>query len=365
MAVLSLDIALQLPAFRLRVEHVFAPAGLTAIFGPSGSGKSTLLRVIAGLEPGATGRVVFGSDTWQDHRGFVPPHRRGIGYVFQDARLFPHLSVAGNLAYAEKRARRAGRQPDRAQVVAALGLGGLMGRRTAGLSGGETQRVAMARALLSDPRLLLMDEPLAALDEASKAEILPCIERIRDEVGIPIVYVSHAVAEVARLADNVVMLRAGAITRSGAAAEILSDPDLAAALGVRAMGSVLSASVVAQHPDGLTELVSEGQTLFLPTIGAAVGAPLRVRIAAQDVILSRDRPQGLSALNILEGTLIELHMGRGPGVIAKLLVGREALLARITHRSAEALGLKVGMRCYAVAKSVSVAQADVGMLRAP
>ncbi|WP_101066928.1 molybdenum ABC transporter ATP-binding protein [Roseovarius salinarum] len=362
MSTLSLDITLERPDFALSVTHAFPAAGLTAVFGPSGSGKTTLLRVIAGFEPGARGTVRFDGALWQGPGRFVPPHRRGVGYVFQEPRLFPHLSVSGNLAYAERRARRAGRRPDRARVEDGLDLGPLRDRRPAQLSGGEAQRVAMARALLTDPKLMLMDEPLSALDAARKDAILPYIEAIRDRLGVPILFVSHSVPEVARLADTVVLLKAGQVAGQGSAEEVLSDPALAPSFGVREVGSILTARVTVQHDDGLTEMaLPDGQTLFLPRVAAAPGQPIRARIAAHDVILSRDRPEGLSALNVLRGTIAELRRGPGPGVIVRLRVGDADLLARVTRRSADALGLREGLACHAVAKTVSVAAADIGL----
>ncbi|MDT8327288.1 MAG: molybdenum ABC transporter ATP-binding protein [Roseovarius sp.] len=361
MSGLFVDITLDLPGFHLAVTQGFAPSGLTAVFGPSGSGKSSLLRVIAGLEARAQGRVSFDGQPWQGPNGFIAPHRRGIGYVFQEARLFAHLSVAGNLAYAGRRARKAGRQPDCAAIVAALGLEGLLTRRPSGLSGGEAQRVAMARALMTAPRLLLMDEPLSALDDVAKGAILPYIEAIRDDMQVPVIYVSHSVSEVARLAHHIVMLEAGQVRRVGPAQDILSDPAAAPAFGIRAAGSVLRAQVLAHHDDGLSELAVSGGRLLVPGFAAAIGAEVRVRIAAQDVILSRTRPEGLSALNVLEGELTDLRQGQGPGVMVRLRMGADQdVLARITQRSARALGLAPGQRCFAVIKSLSIAPLDVG-----
>ncbi|WP_337954638.1 molybdenum ABC transporter ATP-binding protein [Sediminimonas qiaohouensis] len=360
MTMLSLDIRLDYPDFTLDFSHDLPARGLTAVFGPSGCGKSTLLRVIAGLERGARGTVRFDGTQWQGTSRTTPPHKRGIGYVFQDARLFGHLSVAGNLRYAARRARRAGAQPDEAQAIAALDLHDLLDRRPDTLSGGQRQRVAIARALLTAPRLLLMDEPLAALDAGRKAAILPYIERLRDHATIPIVYVSHDLSEVARLADHMVMMRAGRVLRAGPVAELLSDPGMADAIGVREMGALMPARVTRHHDDGLTELGVSGGQLFLPRVQAAPGTALRLRIAAHEVILSRTRPTGLSALNILPGTITELRHGDGPGVIVKLRVGDDDLLARITRRSADEMGLHPGIACHAIVKSVSIAQTDVG-----
>jgi molybdate transport system ATP-binding protein len=288
----------------------------------------------------------------------LPPHRREIGYVFQDARLFPHLTVAENLTYGP---RVRGRTVEGlARVVELLGIGALLSRRPATLSGGERQRVAIGRALLSRPRLLLMDEPLAALDEPRKAEILPYVEALRDETGLPILYVSHALPEVARLATTIAVIEAGRVAALGPAAEILSDPATAQLMGLRDAGSVLTARIAAQEEDGLTRLDTVAGPLWLPRIAGQTGRSLRVRIAAQDVILSRDRPTGLSALNILPCRVAALYDGQGPGVLVRLEVGSEFLLARLTRRSAQALALAPGVAVHAILKSVAVSQADVG-----
>jgi len=365
MASLALDIRLARGGFLLEVSETIPLDGVTALFGPSGSGKSTLLDVIAGHERRAVGRVAFGAQIWQEAGRFVPPHRRGVGMVFQDARLFGHLDVRGNLGFAARRARRAGLAPDEARVVGALDLGPLLDRRPGDLSGGERQRVALGRALLSVPRLLLLDEPLAALDEARKAEILPYLERLSDTAGVPVIHVSHSVAEVARLASRVAVLSAGRVSRIGAAAEVLSDPGAVPMIGLREAGAVLVARVVAHHADGLSELAARGGRLLLPRVAAAVGARLRVRILAQDVILARGRPEGLSALNVLAATVTDLRPGQGPGVMVQLDAGGDRLLARITRRSASALGLGPGTACFAVLKAVSVAPADIGQDAAP
>lgn len=357
---LSFDIALSFPEFALEVAAELPTRGLTVLFGPSGSGKSSLLRVLAGLERGATGRVAFGAETWQDGRRFLPPHRRGVGYVFQDARLFPHLDVAGNLDYAARRARRRGAQPDLARVSAALGLGPLMARAVPQLSGGQRQRVAIARALLSCPRVLLMDEPLSSLDAPARAEILPHIEALRDAAGVPILYVTHSAAELARLADRVMILQGGRVRREGPVAEVLSDPDAIPALGVREAGAVLPATLSSHTDDGLSVLSISGGELVLPRVDARPGARLRVRIHAHEVIVARTRPEALSALNILPVTVTQLRLGEGPGAAVQLRLGEDLILARITRRSAQALDLAPGVECYAILKSVAVAQGDVG-----
>ena len=358
---LLVDIAHRLPGLDLRV--VFdAPAGVTALFGRSGSGKTTVINAVAGLLTPDAGQIALDGTPLFDSAGriAVPVHRRRLGYVFQDARLFPHLSVRQNMAYGQRFAPRDATGPSLGEVSDLLGVDPLLDRRPGALSGGERQRVAIGRALLSRPRMLLMDEPLAALDTARKADILPYLERLRDQTGIPMLYVSHAVGEVARLATTVIVLENGQVARAGPAEEVLSDPGLARQIGLRETGAVLSAKVTRHHADGLTELAVSAGRLFLPRIDLAPGAATRVRILAHDVILSRTAPEGLSALNILPGTVADLRPGEGPGMIVQIRTGQDRLLARITRRSAVALGLAPGAEVYAVIKTVSVSRADVG-----
>lgn len=348
------------PGFTLDID-VTAPGGVTALFGRSGTGKSTVVNAVAGLLRPDRGRVVVGDrvllDT--DARQIIPPHRRRIGYVFQDARLFPHLTVRQNLTYGRFFAPRGGRDPapDAAEVIELLGIDHLLSRRPGLLSGGEKQRVAIGRALLSNPQLLLMDEPLAALDEARKAEILPYLERLRDRTRIPVLLVSHSVAEVARLATTVVVLEGGRVRRAGPVAEILADPDLSPALGRRETGALLTARVETTESDGLTRLAAPGGPLFLPAITAAPGTVLRLRVPAQDVILSREAPLGLSALNILQGTVARIDV-EGADALITIAMADQFLLARITQRSLRALELAPGTSVHAIAKSVALADRD-------
>ena len=357
-----LEIALCHAFARFTLDVAFAaPPGLTVLFGRSGSGKTTIVNAVAGLLMPDAGRIASGEWTLLDTgRGVrLPPHRRRLGYIFQEGRLFPHLTVRQNLAYGAWFAPRDAPKEDMGRVVEMLGIGPLLDRRPVALSGGEKQRVAIGRALLSAPRLILADEPLAALDEARKAEILPYFERLRDEVSVPILYVSHSASEVARLATTVVALDAGRVVAHGPAAEVLGDPSVLPA-GAREAGAVLTARVARHHADGLTELDAGGMALFLPRVAQAPGTALRVRIAAHDVILSRARPVGLSALNILAGTVQGVRPGEGPGAIVALDTAAGRLLARITRRSADALGLAPGAEVHAVVKTVSVAPSDIG-----
>lgn len=340
-----------------------APGGVTALFGRSGSGKTTVVNAVAGLLAPDWGRVSVDGRTLLDtDRGLgVPPHRRRVGYVFQDARLFPHLSVRGNLLFGRRFAPQRAGEAEVARVVDLLGIGPLLTRRPGALSGGERQRVAIGRALLASPEILLMDEPLASLDEARRAEILPYLERLRDEAGLPVLYVSHSVAEVARLATTVVVLEGGRVVRAGPTAEVLADPEAVPALGVREAGAVLRARVVRHdEADGLTELAVSAGTLWLPRIDAAPGAALRVRIEAGDVILALRPPEAISALNCLPATVTAVREGEGPGAAVGLRAGEDRLLARVTRRSARSLGLAPGVVCFALVKAVSVAPRDIG-----
>ncbi|WP_138466669.1 molybdenum ABC transporter ATP-binding protein [Poseidonocella sp. HB161398] len=357
-----LEIAIRhnFPGFALDAQFS-APPGVTVLFGRSGSGKTTIVNAVAGLLMPDEGRIA--SDGWvllDTAAGLrLRPHRRRLGYIFQEGRLFPHLTVRQNLNYGGWFAPKDAPRGEFGRIVELLGIGPLLERRPGALSGGEKQRVAIGRALLSAPRLILADEPLAALDEARKAEILPYFERLRDEVNIPILFVSHSASEVARLATTVVALDAGRVVAQGPAAEVLGDPAVLPT-GAREAGAVISAVIARHHEDGLTEIDASGLPLFLPRVGQAPGSRLRIRIAAHDVILSRARPEGLSALNILPGTVRELRPGDGPGTIVALETRAGRLLARITRRSAAALELAPGTEVHAILKTVSVAPSDIG-----
>jgi molybdate transport system ATP-binding protein len=359
---MTLDVSLTqtLGAFTLDVAFT-APAGVTVLFGPSGSGKSSVIQAVAGLSRPDKGHVKLDGEVLMDSASgrWLPPRARRLGTIFQDARLFPHMSVARNLAYGARFAPRDAVALPRDRVIDMLGIGDLLERRPHSLSGGEKQRVAIGRALLAAPRMILADEPLAALDEARKAEILPYFERLRDELDIPILYVSHAAAEVARLATTVVVLEQGRVRRVGPAAEVLGDPEITP-MGSGAAGAMLEARVVTHHPDGLSELDADGLRLLLPRVARDPGATLRIHVEAQDVMLARRRPEDISALNVLPVTVRSIRMGDGPGALVQLDAGGNLLLARITRRSVAAMGLAEGQEIFAVLKAVSVARDGVG-----
>ena len=352
---LDLDIHLQRGRFALEVQ-VTAPAGVTVIFGPSGSGKTTLLRAVAGLEAVDRGQIMIeGSDMTER-----PAHRRAVGYLFQEPRLLPHLNVLGNLKFAQKMGREVAPQSFD-EVIALLELGDLLERTPFALSGGEAQRVALGRALLSAPKCLCLDEPLSALDQGLKHRILPYLERLRDRTDIPILYVTHDAAEMARLADHIVLMQAGRSVLSGPAEVILSDPAAVPYLGVRAAGTVISGQVMARDPTtGLAVMGFDGGQLILPELSQTKGRSIRIRIPAQDIVLAREKPKGLSALNVFEGTITQLHAGQGPGVMVQFKTGETLFLARVTQYSAQKMGLAVGQTIFAIVKATAFDPAGIG-----
>ncbi|MFC5756422.1 molybdenum ABC transporter ATP-binding protein [Rhizobium sp. GCM10022189] len=330
--------------------------GVTALFGRSGSGKTSVIRIIAGLTRPTEGRVLLDGEPLTDTaKGiFVPRYRRRFGYVFQEARLFPHLSVRANLSYGRWFAPKSARAENFSTVVDLLDIGQLLARSPSKLSGGEKQRVAIGRALLSSPRLLLMDEPLAALDEARKAEILPYLERLRDEMDIPIVYVSHSIAEVARLANQVVVMRGGKVEAAGPATEILSRSSLLPEDRKEA-GAVLEGTAESIDPaNRISTVLLKAGRLYVPGAAPAVGRPVRIRIPARDVMLATRKPEGLSALNILEGTILQVSPAADGTVEIRLDCAGDAVLSRITALSCERLGLCPGMPAFAIIKTVAL-----------
>ena len=347
------DFKLQLERFALDVSFSAPNQGVTALFGPSGSGKTTLLRCIAGLER-AAGSLHINGEVWQDKARFVPVHKRPLGYVFQEASLFPHLSVRANLEYGLKRIPPSERRVPLEQVTEWLGLERLIERGDpAKLSGGERQRVAIGRALLTSPRLLLMDEPLSALDTGSKQEILPYLERLHRELNIPVLYVSHALEEVTRLADHLVLLEQGRVIASGALNETLARLDLPTA-HLDDAGAVIEAAV-ALHDEKyhLTRLDFPGGQLWVGKVDRPFGSMVRARVLARDVSIATQVPQGTSINNILKARIEEIRDEGPDKVIVRMTVGeKNMLLSRITRRSRDHLGLVVGMEVFAQAKSV-------------
>jgi len=340
-------------AFKLDVDLTLPGRGVTALFGPSGSGKTTLLRCVAGLERAPQGRLLVGDAVWQDEQQWLPTHQRPIGYVFQEASLFPHLTVLGNLRYGMKRSAQA-QAAQLEQAIALLGIAHLLDRKPQHLSGGERQRVGMARALAVNPRLLLMDEPLAALDLQRKQEILPYLERLCAELSIPVLYVSHAPDEVARLADHLVALDNGRVLTAGPLTETLARLDLPIRLGEDA-GAVLAASVgQVDHDWHLVRVDFAGGSLWARDPGLPVGRNVRVRVLARDVSLATD-PGTSSIQNVLRGTVDALGDDDHPGLLlVRLMVGSAVLLARLTKRSAAGLGLQVGQEVWVQVKSVAL-----------
>lgn len=334
-------------------------SGTTALFGPSGGGKSTLLRIIAGLESRAEGKVTFDGATWADSASgaFLPAHKRPVGYVFQDGRLFTHLTVAQNLRYADRRSRHRARGAiELATVIDRLSLTPLLPRRPDTLSGGERQRVALARTLLTRPALLLLDEPLSALDRGRKADILPYLRDLPGSFGIPTLYVSHAVEEIAQLAETVIVLADGRVRGIGPVADMLERIDLQPVTGRFEAGALLEARVVAQDDAWrLTRLDLEGQSLAMPMLTAlALGESVRLRVRARDVTLATRWPEGISTRNILAGT-VDSIMAEPDTAFAEVTValGTQRLRARITRQAVAELGLAPGSRVHALVKSAS------------
>jgi molybdate transport system ATP-binding protein len=358
---LKVDIDKQLGAFRLQAAFQ-TEAPVVALFGRSGSGKTSLVNCLAGIVRPDRGRIEIDGHVLFDSQAGIdlPPERRRIGYVFQDALLFPHLSVERNLLYGARFARGGG-AVDRARVIDLLGIGHLLQRSPALLSGGEKQRVAIGRALLADPRILLMDEPLASLDMERRHEILSYIELLRDRLRIPIVFVSHSVPEVTRLADLLVLLSDGRVVAAGDVHDVMNRLELRPHTGRFEAGAVLEAHVLAQDAEfGLTTLGFDGGSLQMPAIDLPAGARVRLRIRARDVSLATERPQQVSLLNVLEGRLDALSAETGPVVEARVQIGSVFLIARITRRSAQLLRLAPGQRVYAMIKAVSMDRRSVG-----
>ena len=352
---LRLDVRKRLGALTLEAAFEAGP-GVTALFGRSGCGKTSLLNMIAGLLRPDAGRIAFGEETLDEPAAgaFVAPHRRRIGYVFQDSLLLPHLDVRANLLFARRYLKGAHDPRAFERVVDMLGVGALLARAPASLSGGERQRVAIGRALLAEPRLLLCDEPLASLDEERKGEILPYLDRLRREARAPIVYVTHSLAEVARLADQVVLMREGRVSARGAPQDVLHRADLMDPENAGESAALFEARVIAQEPDGLARLDCALGDVLTPGRGLAPGARLRLRVFARDVLIARARPQDLSALNVFAGIVREVRRNGDGAADVEIACGEARLWARVTTRSADALALAPGAPVHAIVKSVAL-----------
>ena len=354
---LEVSYAHRLGGFALDVDFSVEARGVTALFGPSGSGKTATVNAIAGLMRPDRGCIRLAGTTLLDTGAnrMVPPHKRRLGYVFQDARLFPHKRVEANIMFG---ARRTADRPTQAMVddvISLLDIGSLLGRYPANLSGGERQRVAIARALLAGPRLLLLDEPLAALDGPRKNEVLPYLERLSSAAEIPIVYVSHSIDEVTRLADRIVVLNKGSVAASGEVTEIMSRLDLFPLTGRFEAGAVVEA-MVASHDaeDYLSEVTFDSGRLWLPLVDVPVGDRVRFRVRARDVVLARAAPDAISTNNILQGTVRELRHDAGTYVDVQVACGATLLLARITHRSRKRLDIAPGREVFVIVKSINL-----------
>ena len=342
-------------AFSFDVDLKLPGVGITAIFGPSGSGKTTLLRCLAGLERARRGDCVVNGVPWQDENVFTPVHRRPLGVVFQESSLFAHLTAQGNLQYAVSRSAGKGQGVVYEQVVQVMGLGGLLQRYPHQLSGGERQRVAIARALLTQPQLLLMDEPLASLDKARKQEVLPYLEHIRTAFKVPILYVSHSLEEVTRLADHVVLMAAGRVIAQGDLTAVFSRLDVALWLE-EDTAVVLQAQVVERDAQWHLMCVRySGGVLWLRDNGVAIDQPVRIRVHARDVSLALTKHEDSSIVNRLEVEVVEVVQDRDEAMaLVRLLSGDVFLMARITRRSLQQLGLDVGSVVWAQVKSAAM-----------
>jgi molybdate transport system ATP-binding protein len=355
---LSIKARITYPGFTLEVAENLVLDRIVGLFGASGSGKSTLLRTIAGFEKGAYGRIQFDGDSWQDtdRKLFVPAWRRPVGYVFQDTRLFGHIDVAGNLGYAARRSKPGSATIRHQDIVSAFELQSLLSRRVDALSGGERQRVAIARTLLTQPRILLLDEPLAALDAGRKSEILPYLESLPDRFGIPVIYVSHAIDEIARLCDRVVALHQGQIIATGNTTDVLNHLEVQTQKSPLGQVTVIDVTVVEQLVElQLTRLDHFRQSFVVPTLThLPLGAHVRLSIRASDVAIATEAPRGLSVRNILRGTLaaIEPHANSAFATLS-IDIGNTLLKAELTRHAVGELGLREGMPVFALVKTAS------------
>ena len=340
------------------------PGELLALVGHSGSGKSTMLRTIAGLWTPTQARVTVDGETWLDTQSNVnlPPHRRPVGIVFQSYALFPHMTALANVMAAMGHMKSDQREAEARRLLVLVNLSGLEERRPAQLSGGQQQRVAVARALARKPSALLLDEPFSAVDRATRERLYGEIRELRTHLNMPTVLVTHDMEEARILADRMVVIEHGLVLKAGSTADVMFDPVALRGMGLREVGASLPAILSRHEDDELTRLEAAAGPIWLPRIDGPPGLKVRVRILAHDVMLSRERPHGLSALNVLPVSVVAVTDGEGPGAIVRLNAGGDEILARITARSARALGLAPGVACFAIVKSMAVARGDVGTL---
>ncbi len=349
-APIPLDIA-------FRVE----PGELLALVGHSGSGKSTMLRTIAGLWTPTEAKVAVNGAVWLDtaRRIDLAPHRRRVGIVFQSYALFPHMTALANVVAAMSHRPASERDAEARRLLALVNLAGLEDRKPAALSGGQQQRVSVARALAREPAALLLDEPFSAVDRATREKLYEEIRQLRAHLAMPTVLVTHDMEEARLLADRMVVIEHGRVVRAGATGDVLFDPAALRAMGLREIGSSLRAVIVAHEDDELTRLQTAVGPIWIPRIDGAPGSSVRLRVMAHDVMIAREMPKNISALNVLLATVVAVTAGEGPGVVVRLDVGGDEVLARLTARSARALSLTPGASCFAIVKSMAVARGDV------
>lgn len=343
--------------FALDVAFEARDARVTALFGPSGSGKTSIVNAIAGLVRPTEGRIVIGDRVVLDTSAgiFVPPRERRVGYVFQDARLFPHMTVEKNLLFGWRRSQGKADSAEIGRVIALLGLEHLQARYPVSLSGGEKARVALGRALLASPEILLLDEPLAALDVVRRSEILPYLEKLRDEANLPMIYVSHAFDEVTRLAHEIVVLENGRVARQGSVFDLATSLDARTSVGSPPLGAVLDAAVSAHRNEmALSVLAFDGGMLTVSRLSRDVGTKLRVRIRAEDIMLAMEEPRAISANNVLAVRILAISEADGPNADVQLACGNARLVARITRASVQRLGLQPDQTAFVVIKAVTV-----------
>jgi molybdate transport system ATP-binding protein len=353
---LDLDLSITRGTFTMDVAFQTAASGITALFGVSGSGKTTLGQAIGGFLKPARGRIAVNQRSLFDaDRGIdIKPEARRVGFVFQDSRLFPHLSVEANLQYGLKRAGARNADANTPEITALLGLDGLLNRRPGGLSGGERQRVAIGRALLSMPDILVMDEPLAALDSARRGEIVDYIAALKTRIGLPIIYISHSVDEVARLADHMIVLDHGQVLASGLVADVFASPHVVERIAADGWGALIDGRIAGRDlSSGLTEIAFPGGRIKVPPIAAALGTKVRLRIPARDVIIALQPVTGLSVQNDLPARIDDLRPVLNGQVDVYLALGPTRLIARITEGAVKRLDLRPGMAVHALVKSVA------------